>query len=110
RCIYFQAEDSIRDRNVTGVQTCALPIYQLQDVAIALRDEIEAEEQKSANVERFLSVVERYTEIPELTPCILHEFVEKIVVHAAKIGRASCRESVWMSVVAVELGGERRDG
>ena len=57
--------------------------HQLQDVAAALRDEIEAEEQKSANVERFLSVVERYTEIPELTPCILHEFVEKIVVHAA---------------------------
>ena len=57
--------------------------HQLQDVAAALRDEIEAEEQNSANVERFLSVVERYTEIPELTPCILHEFVEKIVVHAA---------------------------
>ena len=57
--------------------------HQLQDVAIALRDEIEVEERKSANVERFLSVVERYTEIPELTPCILHEFIEKIVVHAA---------------------------
>src|SRR5699024_11450898 len=26
---FFQAEDGIRDRNVTGVQTCALPIYQL---------------------------------------------------------------------------------
>src|SRR5699024_12048863 len=25
----FQAEDGIRDRNVTGVQTCALPICQL---------------------------------------------------------------------------------
>src|SRR5699024_7030900 len=24
---YIQAEDGIRDRNVTGVQTCALPIY-----------------------------------------------------------------------------------
>src|SRR5207249_6377815 len=24
---YFQAEDGIRDRNVTGVQTCALPIF-----------------------------------------------------------------------------------
>ena len=23
---FFQAEDGIRDRNVTGVQTCALPI------------------------------------------------------------------------------------
>src|SRR5699024_12715321 len=25
---FFQAEDGIRDRNVTGVQTCALPISQ----------------------------------------------------------------------------------
>src|SRR5699024_11344709 len=26
RVFFFQAEDGIRDRNVTGVQTCALPI------------------------------------------------------------------------------------
>src|SRR5207249_7505398 len=26
---FFQAEDGIRDRNVTGVQTCALPILKL---------------------------------------------------------------------------------
>src|SRR5437867_8142090 len=26
-CFFFQAEDGIRDRTVTGVQTCALPIY-----------------------------------------------------------------------------------
>src|SRR5699024_11736548 len=26
---FFQAEDGIRDRNVTGVQTCALPILTL---------------------------------------------------------------------------------
>ena len=26
---FFQAEDGIRDRNVTGVQTCALPIWPL---------------------------------------------------------------------------------
>ena len=38
----------------------------------------------------FLSVVERYTEIPELTPCILHEFVEKIVVHAASDPKEMC--------------------
>src|SRR5699024_7660729 len=29
----FQAEDGIRDRNVTGVQTCALPIYPLDRIA-----------------------------------------------------------------------------
>src|SRR5437868_3442253 len=26
KIFFFQAEDGIRDRNVTGVQTCALPI------------------------------------------------------------------------------------
>src|SRR5690606_41112417 len=26
-CFFFQAEDGIRDFHVTGVQTCALPIY-----------------------------------------------------------------------------------
>src|SRR5438094_4193408 len=26
-CFFFQAEDGIRDRTVTGVQTCALPIW-----------------------------------------------------------------------------------
>src|SRR5207248_7758429 len=27
-CFFFQAEDGIRDRTVTGVQTCALPILE----------------------------------------------------------------------------------
>src|SRR6266481_1220523 len=29
---FFQAEDGIRDGTVTGVQTCALPIYWLREV------------------------------------------------------------------------------
>src|SRR5699024_916936 len=29
---FFQAEDGIRDRNVTGVQTCALPILQTVNI------------------------------------------------------------------------------
>src|SRR5207249_5457034 len=32
---FFQAEDGIRDRNVTGVQTCALPIL---DITVTLQD------------------------------------------------------------------------
>src|SRR2546428_7143760 len=34
---FFQAEDGIRDLIVTGVQTCALPIYDLKDLC-ALTD------------------------------------------------------------------------
>src|SRR5436309_12047604 len=30
---FFQAEDGIRDFHVTGVQTCSLPIYEIDDLA-----------------------------------------------------------------------------
>src|SRR2546425_405068 len=33
-CFFFQAEDGIRDKLVTGVQTCALPIYLYRRVII----------------------------------------------------------------------------
>src|SRR5699024_6798313 len=35
------AEDGIRDRNVTGVQTCALPIYE-EIITALLRDELKS--------------------------------------------------------------------
>src|SRR5437870_6585457 len=43
-CIFFffQAEDGIRDGHVTGVQTCALPIYRLtaeENLAVIERTE-----------------------------------------------------------------------
>src|SRR5882672_186864 len=31
---FFQAEDGIRDHCVTGVQTCALPIYRADRIAV----------------------------------------------------------------------------
>lgn len=43
---------------------------------------IEAKEQKSADTSQFLEIVRKYTEITELTPEIMHELIEKIVVHA----------------------------
>src|SRR6266540_6286979 len=32
-CFFFHAEDGIRDRDVTGVQTCALPISHISSTA-----------------------------------------------------------------------------
>src|SRR5438067_4992428 len=37
---FFQAEDGIRDRNVTGVQTCALPILNRVEDIVKLGDEL----------------------------------------------------------------------
>src|SRR5690606_39813813 len=39
---FFQAEDGIRDFHVTGVQTCALPIF------LDLEDAVPAEEREAA--------------------------------------------------------------
>src|SRR5699024_1069709 len=40
---FFQAEDGIRDRNVTGVQTCALPIYDMTWTPLYLNSKTSAE-------------------------------------------------------------------
>ena len=43
---------------------------------------IENAEQKSADVTAFIKAVQKYEHITELTPEIMHELIEKIVVHA----------------------------
>ncbi len=55
----------------------------MKSQVVLIREKVEAAESKSADVSRFLSIVKQYTEIPELTPFILHEFVDKIVIHNA---------------------------
>jgi DNA invertase Pin-like site-specific DNA recombinase len=48
-------------------------IDELQTAIVAYRDETD-------NTERFISIVRRYTDIHELTPTILNEYINKIVV------------------------------
>src|SRR5207249_6550300 len=73
---FFQAEDGIRDRNVTGVQTCALPI--------------------STSCKRRRPAV-------DLPKCVFHRRAILDAWLAAssppEIGRASCRERVYISGV-----------
>lgn len=38
---------------------------------------------------RFVSIVRKYEEITELTPEIMHEMIEKVIVHAPESGRAN---------------------
>ena len=65
---FFQAEDGIRDRDVTGVQTCALPICFIRVNMAPVTDDSESGHQLSG----FVLSLEDITEI----------------------GRASCRERV----------------
>src|SRR5207249_8466574 len=55
---FFQAEDGIRDRNVTGVQTCALPIFTRID---------EAESHPTADRRRDAAIIELEPSVVDLS-------------------------------------------
>ncbi|MEG0386612.1 MAG: DUF4368 domain-containing protein, partial [Solibacillus sp.] len=46
-----------------------------------LKTEIDTEQDKLLNADRFLKIVDKYTDIRELTPELVREFIDKIVVH-----------------------------
>ena len=54
---------------------------ELKERAARLREELSKAQEATANAEKFMNVVRRHTTIEELTPALLREFVEKIVVH-----------------------------
>ena len=54
---------------------------ELKEKAAALQSELSKTLEATANAEKFMKVVRKYTSFEELTPTLLREFVEKIVVH-----------------------------
>jgi hypothetical protein len=54
---------------------------QLTERAVVLEAELAEQGEKAANVGKFLAVVRKYTDIQELTPTLLREFVDKIIIH-----------------------------
>src|SRR5205085_3611429 len=98
-----QAEDGIRDLTVTGVQTCALPIYYFlknQDHTAArqlifigeqnnVRAQLEPAEQKV-----YAQLFDKYNGKKVVDDT--HEFLANY--ERIEIGRASCRERVEVAV------------
>lgn len=58
---------------------------QLEKMVTMLRDEIEAQDDKMSNVLAFVEKVKRYTEIKELTPAIVNEFIDYIMVSKKQV-------------------------
>src|SRR5699024_11832536 len=91
---FFQAEDGIRDRNVTGVQTCALPIYEnpvpLAGASVSINgqgDSWSLETDDEGFYQLFVPAAESPLEIEVSAE-------GHITASATEIGRASCRERV----------------
>src|SRR5699024_11329493 len=81
---FFQAEDGIRDRNVTGVQTCALPIWGSRG-----RNPIE---RVSPSV-RFFGYFLSAQKVTRIRAGEAREPSNRMAA-IREIGRASCRERV----------------
>src|SRR2546430_6596015 len=84
---FFQAEDGIRDLTVTGVQTCALPIYSTALQAICFRAPVR---RKSSTV-AIASAISAKILCWIASGCVLRGVSPSGHV---QIGRASCRERV----------------
>src|SRR5699024_11928910 len=81
---FFQAEDGIRERNVTGVQTCALPISSVSRCRIDVSGP--ASDYTGTEI-YYTSIRQRDTDV--LT---MYDYLWRW-----EIGRASCRERVQTS-------------
>ncbi len=47
----------------------------------ALRKELSNAKEPNNNIAKFMRLVKKYTEITELTPEIVREFIDKVIVH-----------------------------
>ena len=55
--------------------------HSLREEAARLQQQIADAESKDINITSFLKVAKRYTDFEELTPGMLHELIEKIIVY-----------------------------
>src|SRR5207253_6090492 len=103
-----QAEDGIRDGHVTGVQTCALPIYYKAAKASRV-PHLDWESNIQAGIQDAQSALgSSYAPPPKSCTVQLRRRIlgwRKTVLPKArsKIGRASCRERVKISEGAAGL-------
>ena len=54
---------------------------QLKERAAELQGELAKAQEATVNAEKFMNIVRKYTSFEELTPTLLREFIEKIIVH-----------------------------
>src|SRR5206468_5402680 len=96
---FFQAEDGIRDLIVTGVQTCALPIWvdKLRHAAPDQRPAVWREFYKATDPVESTpenEAIEGYFRRIQIANQRFRESGE--AGWLTEIGRASCRERVWI--------------
>ena len=66
----------------TGYETEKQELLELSEV---LEKEINSQKEQLLNADRFMKVVDKYLDIKELTPEIVREFIDRIVIHERSV-------------------------
>src|SRR5207249_9584942 len=95
-----QAEDGIRDRNVTGVQTCALPIcaqgsHVFEDPVVISVDDVQVAGAVDRQRDRLIEALGGKAADRRRRVVRRAAREVRLAEDDAQIGRASCRERVW---------------
>src|SRR5699024_11967452 len=97
----FQAADGIRARNVTGVQTCALPIWNNYDSSLIqtpgsffITGTLEG---TSTTVSVTITMLDTVAALLNYSAAVQVDGAVTLPSSRPEIGRASCRERVYVS-------------
>lgn len=85
---------------------------ELETLTAGLRAELDAFSSDSVKGEKFIDIVSRYTDFAELTPQMLNEFVEKIIVHEAdkSSGERHQQVDIYLNIIGKFEVPEEYDG
>ncbi len=84
-CKFYNLEGKISDERFAKMTAnYEAEQYTLEQRVAELQESISAEKETVLNADHFLSLIRKYTEIPELTAEIIREFVEKVYVYKAE--------------------------
>ncbi len=84
----------------------------LKECSDRLKTELQRANEQTANVSSFMKIIRKYTEITELTPEILHEFISKIVVYQVEVvdgHRKQTIEIIYNCVGAIPTQNEQQE-
>ncbi|MCL2671362.1 MAG: recombinase family protein [Clostridiales bacterium] len=74
---------------------------ELETQTAKLREELEQFEADTFRADKFMELAKRYTDFSELTPAMLHEFVEKVIVFEAdkSSGKREQRVDIYLNYI-----------
>ena len=70
---------------------------ELWEKLLRLNEEINEQEEQTKNIDRFISKVQKYLDLDELTPAVLNDMVKAVYVHAADKSKGHREQQIDIS-------------